>query len=76
MNGKRLIETSFPEKEEFYSNLIMANIADADYMHAKSVCKDFEIKYLGKYYDFYLNGKTLRFADVFENFRKICCLIS
>ena len=54
----------------------MGSTADADYMHAKSVCKDFEVKYLGKYYYLYLNGKTLRFADICENFRKICCLIS
>ena len=54
----------------------MGNIADADYMHAKSVCKNFEIKYLGECYDLYLKGKTLCFADLFEKFRKICCLIS
>ena len=51
MNGKSLIETPFPEEEEFYSNLTMGNIADADYMHAKSVCKSFKIKYLGECYD-------------------------
>ena len=37
-------ETSLSEKEEFYSNLNMEDITDADYMHAKRVCKDFEIK--------------------------------
>ena len=37
-------ETSLPEKEEFYSNLIMEDITDVDYMDAKRVCKDFEIK--------------------------------
>ena len=31
------------------------NITDADYMHAKRVCKDFEIKNLGEYHDFNLN---------------------
>ena len=30
-------ETSLPEKEEFYSNLNMEDITDADYMHAKRV---------------------------------------
>ena len=30
-------ETSLPEKEEFYSNLNMGDITDADYMHAKRV---------------------------------------
>ena len=35
-------ETSLPEKE-FYSNLNMEAITDADYMHAR-VCEDYEIK--------------------------------
>ena len=32
----------------------MEDITDADYMHAKKVCKDFEIKNVGEYYDLYL----------------------
>ena len=36
--------TTLPEKEEFYSNLNMDDIKDADYMHPKRVCKDFEMK--------------------------------
>ena len=54
------------EKEEFYSNVKMEDIADADYNHAKEVCKDFEIKYLGEYHDLYLKRDTLLLADVFE----------
>ena len=34
-------ETTLSEKEQFYSNLNMKDITDADYMHAKRVCKDF-----------------------------------
>ena len=53
-------ETTLPEKEEFYSNL---NITDADYIHAKRVCKDFEIKNLGEchnlYYFWLMSSKTL-----------------
>ena len=37
-------ERTLPEKEEFYRNLNMEDITDADYMHAKSVCKDFEVE--------------------------------
>ena len=37
---ERFHENSFPEKEGFYSNLKMEGITDADYMHAKRVCKD------------------------------------
>ena len=40
-------ETSFPQKEDFYSNLNMEDITDAGYARAKRVCKDFEIKSLG-----------------------------
>ena len=40
-------KTILPEKEEFYSNLNMEDIVDADYMHAKRVSKGFEIKRLG-----------------------------
>ena len=39
-------ETSLPEKEDFYSHLNMEHITDADYAHAKKVCKDFEIRKL------------------------------
>ena len=39
-------ETSLPEKGDFYNHLNMEDITDADYAHAKRVCKDFEIKIL------------------------------
>ena len=64
-------ETALPEKEEFYSNLNTEEITDADYMHAKRVCKDFEIKKIGEYHDLYLKSDILLLADVFENFRKL-----
>ena len=65
-------ETSLPEKEDFYSHLNMEDITDADYAHAKIVCKDFEIKNLGEYHDLYVQSNTLLLADVFENFRNMC----
>ena len=40
-------EASLSEIEDFYSHLNMEDIADADDLHAKRVCKDFEIKNLG-----------------------------
>ena len=63
-------EKSLLEKEEFHSNFNMEDIKDADYIHAKRVCKDFEIKTLGNY-DLYLKTDSLLWA-VFENFIKMC----
>ena len=66
--------TSLLEKEDFYSHLNMEDITDADYVHAKNVCKDFEIKNLGEY-DLYVQSDTLLLADVLENFRNMCLKI-
>ena len=41
-------------KEDFYSNLTMEDITDADCMHAKRVGKNFEIKKLAEYHDLYV----------------------
>ena len=49
----------------------MEDITDADYAHAKRVCKDFEIKTLGEYHDLYVQSDTLLLVDVFENFRNM-----
>ena len=38
-------ETTLPEKEEFYSNWNLEDNTAADYMHAKRVGEDFEIKF-------------------------------
>ena len=70
---KRFNETSLPEKKDFHSHLNMEDITDADYAHSKIVCKDFELKNLGKYHDLYVQSDTLLLADVFENI-KICVL--
>ena len=37
----------------------MEVISDADYAHAKRVCKDFEIKNLAEYHDLYVQSNTL-----------------
>ena len=50
----------------------MEHITDADYVHTKRVCKDFEIKNLGVNHDLCVQSDTLLLADVFENFRNIC----
>ena len=68
-------ERSLPEKEDFYSQLNMEDITDADYVQSKRVCQDFQIKNLGEYHDMYVQSDTLLLADVFENFRNMCIKI-
>ena len=48
----------------------MEYIIDADYMHAKRVCKDFEIKNASKYHNLSLKSDTLFLADLLDYFRK------
>ena len=47
----------------------MEHITDEDYAHAKRVCKDFEIKNSGEYYDFYVQSDTFLLTCVFENLK-------
>ena len=65
-------ETSLPEQEGFYCHLNMEDITDADYAHAKRVCKEFEIKNLREYHDLYLQSDTSLLPDIFENLRIMC----
>ena len=65
-------ETSLPGKEELYSNPNMEDITKSDYIHAKRVCKESEVKNLDEYHNFRLKSDTLLLADVFENIRKMC----
>ena len=53
----------------------MKDVTDADYMHAKRVCKDFETKNLGEYHDLYFKSDTFLLANIFKNFRKMCLKI-
>ena len=47
-------EISLSEMQDFYSNLNMEDIPDADYMDAKRACKVFQIKDSGQYHDLYI----------------------
>ena len=60
-----------PEKDAFYNNLITEDITEADYMHAKRVCKYFEVKHSDEYPDLYFKTGALLLAGVFVNFRKM-----
>ena len=66
-------ETSLLEKEDLYSHLNMEDITDADYAHAKRICKDFKVKHLGEYHDLYVQCNTLMLADVLKTL-EICVL--
>ena len=39
--SEKFNEIKLSEKEEFYKNLYIKDIRDADYMHAKKACADF-----------------------------------
>ena len=56
---EKFYETSLPEKEDCYSRLRVEDITDTDHVHTKKICKDFEIKNLGEYHDFYVQSYTL-----------------
>ena len=47
---------SLPEKKYFYSNLNIEDITDADHAHPKRLSKEFQIKNVGEYHDFYVQS--------------------
>ena len=65
---EKLNETSLPEKGDFCSHLNMEDITDADYAHAKMICKRFQIKDLGEYHNLYAQSDTLLLANLLEKF--------
>ena len=65
INEKNLVK-------DFYSHLNMEDIIEADYVHAKILWKDFEIKNVGEYYDLYVQSDTWLLADVFNNDSNMC----
>ena len=73
--GKNLMTFYYLKKKFFYSHLIMEDVTDADYVHAKRVCKKFKIRNLGDYCYLYVRSYTLLLANVFENFQNMCLKI-
>ena len=66
-DSEKVNKTLLPEKESSYSHLNMEAITNADYMHAKRVCQDLEIKNLGEYLNLYVQSDTLLLANAFRN---------
>ena len=64
---ERFNETSFPDKEAFYSSLNMEDITDVDHRHTNNVFKNFKLQHMGEHHDLYVQSDTLLLADVFEN---------
>ena len=60
------------KKKDFYSQLNMGDITDADYASAKRIRKD---RRIAEYHDLYVQSDTLLLVDVFENFRNMCLRI-
>ena len=60
-------ETSLPPKKDFYSELILEDISDSDYEHAKKVFKKY-CKNMGDYHDLYVQTDTLLLA-IYEDFK-------
>ena len=70
---ERINETSLPDKKiAFYSELILEDITDKDYVHAQKVWEISEIKNLGEYHDMHVQCHALLLVYVFENFRETC----
>ena len=65
-------EEQLPSKEHFYSQLYENDITDKDYIRAKVVWDNFNIKNLGEYHDLHLMTDVYLLTDVFENFRDMC----
>ena len=64
----RFNETNLFNKKPFYSELILEDITNKDYVHAQKVFEEFKLKNLDDYHDLYVQSDTLLLADVFENF--------
>ena len=60
-------ETSLPPKKDFYTELILEDISDSDYEHAKKVFKKY-CKNMGDYHDLYVQTDTLLLA-IYEDFK-------
>ena len=65
-------ETSLPKKEDFYSNLNMEDITNADSKYAKRVWKDFKtsLKNLGEYHDLLVQSGTYSLQMYLKTFER------
>ncbi|XP_020299144.1 uncharacterized protein LOC109863310, partial [Pseudomyrmex gracilis] len=71
-NVDKLLETSLPPREAFYSSLTGETVTESEYAHATNVWQRFNIDNLGSYSDLYLKTDVLLLADVLEIFCREC----
>ena len=64
---ENFIEAKLPENSYFYRFMNGCGVSDSDYNHAMEVWKEFEMKNIVDYDDFYLK---IWWLDVFEEFNK------
>ena len=54
MTGENWIKHHYKKRNIFCNHLDVDDITDADYSHAKRVCKDFKITNLSEYHDLHI----------------------
>ena len=69
--GKGVYFYEYMDYWEKFNETSPPDVTDADYVQAKRVCKDFEIKRLGECHDLYVQSNTLLLTDVLEKFRNM-----
>ena len=67
----KLLESSLPSKEEFYSKLAKSEITDKDYKRAQIMWDHFKCETFLDYHNQYLIADVLLLTDVFQNFRDV-----
>ena len=59
-------ETKLPPKEVFHSKLYISDVSKYNYEHAQKVWKEFKLKNVGEYHDFYLKTDVLLLSNIFD----------
>ena len=60
-------EGELPPKEEFYSKLNDCDITDEDYEHAEKVYKEFDMKTMGDYHNYFLKTDVICLHTCLKN---------
>ena len=69
---QKINKTLLCKKEDFYNELNMKGITDADYTQTRRVLKIKKIKNLSEYCDLYVQSNKLLPGFVFDNFQNMC----